>query len=82
MVAGVCMQPDTIVPVAASMKSLCLQFVSYYRRGDFELALSMLGAGRIDPLPMVTDRIGLDALPDAFEALRTPEAQCKVIVEP
>lgn len=82
VVAGVCMQPDTIVPVAASMKSLCLQFVSYYRRGDFELALSMLGAGRIDPLPMVTDRIGLDALPDAFEALRTPEAQCKVIVEP
>ncbi|MCA9511409.1 MAG: alcohol dehydrogenase catalytic domain-containing protein [Myxococcales bacterium] len=82
VVAGVCMQPDTIVPVAASVKALCLQFVSYYRRGDFELTLAMLATGRIDPLPMVTDRIGLDALPDAFEALRTPAQQCKVIVEP
>ena len=82
VVAGVCMQPDTIVPVAASVKALCLQFVSYYRRGDFALTLDMLGAGRIDPFPMVTDRIGLDALPEAFEALRTPQHQCKVIVEP
>ena len=39
-------------------------------------------AERIDPQPMVTDRIGLEALPDAFEALRAPEGQCKVIVEP
>jgi len=31
---------------------------------------------------MVTDRIGLDALPAAFEALRKPSTECKVLVEP
>ena len=35
-----------------------------------------------DPLPMITDRVGLDALPEAFEALRKPSTQCKVLVEP
>ena len=80
--AGVCMEPDTIMPVVAAVKNLRMQFVSYYRRGDFALTLDMLRAERIDPQPMVTDRIALDALPDAFEALRAPEGQCKVIVEP
>jgi threonine dehydrogenase-like Zn-dependent dehydrogenase len=82
IVAGVCMQPDTIVPVAASVKGLCLQFVTYYRRGDFALTLDMLRAERIDPQPMVTQRVGLDAMPEAFERLRKPEGQCKIIVEP
>ena len=82
VVAGICMQPDTIVPVAAAVKQLQLQFVAYYRRPDFALTLDMLGAGRIDPTPMVTDRVGLDGMPEAFEALRKPVGQCKVIVEP
>jgi len=29
---------------------------------------------------MVTDVIGLDAVPDAFEALKTPSNQCKVLI--
>ena len=44
--------------------------------------VDMLAAERIDPLPMVTDRIALQALPEAFEALRKPSTECKVIVEP
>lgn len=82
LVAGMCLKPDTIVPVSAMLKQLQFQFVAYYRRQDFALTLDMLGAGRIDPQPMVTQRIGLDALPGAFEALRTPVDQCKVIVQP
>jgi len=82
VIAGICMAPDTIVPVAAAVKQLEIQFVSYYRRQDFALTLDMLGASRIDPQPMVTQRIDLAGLPDAFEALRTPVDQCKVIVEP
>ena len=31
---------------------------------------------------MITHRIGLDDLPAAFEALRTPTDQCKVMVMP
>ena len=80
--AGMCMQPDTLMPVLTGAKELTIQFVSYYRFADFALTVDMLGAGRIDPTPMVTDRIELDALPAAFEALRKPSTQCKVIVEP
>ena len=70
------------MPVLSGVKELTIQFVSYYRFGDFALTVDMLGAGRIDPAPMVTDRIGLDTLPTAFEALRKPSSQCTVIVEP
>jgi (R,R)-butanediol dehydrogenase/meso-butanediol dehydrogenase/diacetyl reductase len=42
----------------------------------------MLAAERIDPIPMITDRITLEALPAAFEALRNPSSECKVIVQP
>ncbi len=80
--AGMCLQPETLMPVLSGVKELTIQFVSYYRFGDFALTVDMLGAGRIDPAPMVTDRIGLDTLPEAFEALRKPSTQCKVIVEP
>lgn len=80
--AGMCMQPETVMPLVCGVKELTIQFVSYYRRGDFALTVDMLGAGRIDATPMVTDRIALDALPGAFEALRSPSTQCKVLVQP
>jgi (R,R)-butanediol dehydrogenase/meso-butanediol dehydrogenase/diacetyl reductase len=82
LAAGMCMQPDNILPMIGGVKEATVQFVSYYRRGDYALTVDMLRAERIDPSPMVTDRIPLDALPDAFEALRKPSTQCKVIVEP
>jgi hypothetical protein len=31
---------------------------------------------------MISDRIGLDAFPAAFEALKKPTEQCKVLVFP
>jgi len=82
VVVGVCMQPDTIVPGLAILKELSLHFVVGYRKLDFELTLDMLEAGRLDPRPMITDRVDLEGLPDAFEALRSPTTQCKVLVEP
>ncbi|MEZ4333384.1 MAG: alcohol dehydrogenase catalytic domain-containing protein [Myxococcota bacterium] len=82
LTAGMCMAPDQYVPLVFGTKELSLLFASYYRRQDYELTLAMLEAGRLDPLPMVTDRIALDALPEAFERLRRPTTECKVIVQP
>lgn len=82
LAAGMCMQPDNLMPAIGGIKEATIQFVSYYRRSDYALTIDMLRAERIDPLPMVTDRIDLDALPSAFEALRKPSTQCKVIVTP
>jgi 2-desacetyl-2-hydroxyethyl bacteriochlorophyllide A dehydrogenase len=81
VVAGVCMQVDALVPVLAILKEISFHFVLGYTRQEFQLAIEMLGNGRIRGGPMVTDSIGLSELPEVFEALRRPTSQCKVILE-
>jgi (R,R)-butanediol dehydrogenase/meso-butanediol dehydrogenase/diacetyl reductase len=82
VVAGVCTKPDQFVPVAALMRELTLLFVVYYRRRDYAYVVEMLRQGRIDPRPLVTDRVDLDGFPAAFDALKHPTTQCKVLVRP
>ncbi len=82
LVAGVCMQPDTILPLAAILKQLELRFVLGYHLDDFQFTLDMMAAGRIDGNAMVTDVVDLAGLPGAFESLRKPSGQCKVLLEP
>lgn len=81
IVAGVCQQPDTIMPVMGIMKELCVQFVLGYRPEDFDYVIAMIASDRIDVDAMITDIVDLDGLPAAFEALRKPAHQCKVMLE-
>jgi (R,R)-butanediol dehydrogenase/meso-butanediol dehydrogenase/diacetyl reductase len=81
VVAGVCQQPDTIMPLMGIMKELELQFVLGYRAEDFDYVIAMIASDRVEVAHMVTDIVTLDALPDAFEALRHPSHQCKVMLE-
>ena len=81
VVVGVCMQPDTIFPRCAIVKEIARRFVVGYRRQDFQLTLDMLAAERIAGAAMITDRVGLAQLPSAFEALKQPTTQCKVMLE-
>jgi threonine dehydrogenase-like Zn-dependent dehydrogenase len=76
---GVCEQPDAILPFFGLVKELQIQFAIAYTRDDFETCVAMLAERRIDIAPMITDIVSLDELPDAFEALRTPSTQCKVL---
>jgi threonine dehydrogenase-like Zn-dependent dehydrogenase len=41
----------------------------------------LLGEGRLDVAPMVSDKVDLAAFPDAFEALKNPNTQIKVMLE-
>jgi len=81
VIAGVCQQPDTIMPLMGIVKELELQFVLGYRRADFDYVIAMIASDRVDVAPMITDIVDLDALPSAFEALRKPSHQCKVMLE-
>ena len=81
VVAGVCQQPDTIMPLMGIMKELELQFVLGYRPADFDYVIAMIAQDRVDVAHMVTDIVTLDGLPSAFEALRKPSHQCKVMLE-
>ena len=81
VVAGVCQQPDTILPLMGIVKELEIQFVLGYRPDDFDYVIAMIASDRIDVAHMVTDIVDLNALPGAFEALRKPSHQCKVMLE-
>ena len=81
VIAGVCQQMDMIMPLMGVMKELELQFVLGYRPADFDYVISMIAADRIEAMPMITDVVSLDELPKAFEALRHPTHQCKVMLE-
>jgi (R,R)-butanediol dehydrogenase/meso-butanediol dehydrogenase/diacetyl reductase len=82
VVVGACMAPDTMVPAMACLKEVEVRFVVAYSRQDFAHALGMLAAGRVAGAAMITECVGLDAFPGAFDALRTPTTQCKVMLEP
>lgn len=80
VIAGVCQQMDQILPIMGVVKELTLQFVLGYRPADFDYVIDMIAKDRVEAAHMITDRITLDQLPDAFEALRKPTTQCKVMV--
>ena len=81
-VVGVCMEPDTFLPLVAIAKELQFQFVIYYDPAEFAGTLRQLAEGEIDASPLVTGTVGIDGVPDAFTVLGSPEEHAKVIVVP
>jgi (R,R)-butanediol dehydrogenase/meso-butanediol dehydrogenase/diacetyl reductase len=79
---GVCMKEDKLIPISAILKELRVQFILGYVDRDFPKVLDFLGQGLIDAKRMLTDNVGFDRLPKAFEALRKPSGQIKVLVRP
>jgi (R,R)-butanediol dehydrogenase/meso-butanediol dehydrogenase/diacetyl reductase len=82
VVAGLGFVADTIQPLAATSKEVSLSFVLAYEKDDFQYTVDMMEQERIEPRPIVTDRIGLDEVPEAFRALAKPDSQCKVVAYP
>ena len=81
-VVGVCLQPYTLQPMTAHGKELDLHYVFGYRRSEYAEALDALAEGAIDPAALISDVIGLDAVPAAFARLRQPGPEIKVLVDP
>lgn len=82
VVVGVCMAPDRIQPVKALTKELQINYAYMYSRQEFELTVDVLNRERIDPSPMLTRTVGFDDFPEAFEAIKTDKAACKVMLDP
>jgi (R,R)-butanediol dehydrogenase/meso-butanediol dehydrogenase/diacetyl reductase len=82
VVVGLCMAADRFFPAKAITKELDLTFVFVYRRRDFEIVVDLLGRGRIEASGLVTDRVGFERFSEAFEALKKPSDQIKVMLEP
>jgi (R,R)-butanediol dehydrogenase/meso-butanediol dehydrogenase/diacetyl reductase len=82
VVVGVCMKEDKVIPISAILKELRVQFILGYVDEDFAKVLDFLQAGKINAAAMVTDRVSLGELPDAFEGLRQPGNQIKMLILP
>jgi threonine dehydrogenase-like Zn-dependent dehydrogenase len=82
VVAGVCMQPDTIRPAMAINKEIDLRFVVGYSPLEFWDTLQLLAHGKIQASPIVTGTVGLDGVESAFNSLSEPERHAKILIDP
>jgi threonine dehydrogenase-like Zn-dependent dehydrogenase len=82
VVAGVCMEPDTVHPFFAIAKEINVQFCLAYDAEEFADSLRALAEGDIDAAPLITGEVGLDGVGAAFDDLADPERHCKILVTP
>ncbi len=82
VVAGVCMEPDTISPIVGIRNELTVQFALGYTPDEFSATLDTIAAGKIDAAKLITDEVGLDDVPKAFDMLAYPDEHVKIIVTP
>jgi threonine dehydrogenase-like Zn-dependent dehydrogenase len=82
VVAGVCMEPDTVLPFFGTAKEINVQFVLAYDAAEFAESLRAIAEGDIDVAPMITGEVGLAGVGAAFDDLAHPDAHCKIMVTP
>jgi threonine dehydrogenase-like Zn-dependent dehydrogenase len=80
VVAGVCMEPDTVLPFFGTAKEINVQFVLAYDAAEFAESLRAIAEGDIDVAPMITGEVGLAGVGAAFDDLAHPDAHCKIMV--
>ena len=82
VVVGVCMERDQFEPIFGINKELNLQFVLGYNGKEFATTLHNLAEGKVNPNPLITGKVGVDGVAQAFEDLGSPEHHAKILVEP
>ncbi len=82
IVAGVCMEDDLIVPMFGINKELSVQFVLGYTPDEFAGTLRDISEGKINVAPLVTGKVGVEGVAQAFDTLAHPDAHAKILVEP
>jgi threonine dehydrogenase-like Zn-dependent dehydrogenase len=82
LIVGACMQQDHVHPMLGISKELSLQFVLGYSPTEFASALNSIAEGKVDLAPLITARVNIDGVPQAFTDLGNPEAHAKILVTP
>ena len=82
LIVGACMQEDHMHPMLGIGKELSLQFVLGYSPIEFGTALTAIAEGKVDLSPLITGRVGIDGVPQAFKDLGDPEQHAKILVMP
>lgn len=82
LVVGACMQQDSFHPMLGIQKELSIQFALGYTPLEFDSALRAIADGKVDLAPLITGRVPIDDVPQAFTDLGDPEAHAKILVTP
>ena len=82
LIVGACMQEDRIHPMLGIGKEISLQFVLGYSPAEFGSALNAIAEGKVDLSPLITGRVSIDDVPQAFKDLGNPEEHAKILVTP
>jgi (R,R)-butanediol dehydrogenase/meso-butanediol dehydrogenase/diacetyl reductase len=82
VVLGLCTAPDRMDSFRAICKEVQVIMSVFFDMHEFAQAIEALESGRYRPQNLVSDVVSLDAMPEAFEALRNRTTECKVLVDP
>lgn len=82
VVAGVCMQEDSFYPTFAILKEIDLVFSIAFSPEEYGEVLGHLASGALKVDGLITSRIDLSEVPDAFKRLADPEQDAKIVVLP
>lgn len=82
VVAGVCMEPDSIHPFFAIAKEINVQFSLAYDMDEFAASLRAIAEGEVDVSSLITGEVGLEGVGAAFDDLADPGRHCKILVTP
>ena len=82
VVVGVCMESDATEPLMAIGKELNVQYVLGYSPDEFADTLRGIAEGELDVSPLITGRVGLDGVAQAFVDLASPDNHAKILVKP
>ena len=77
---GLTLEPLTINDVELHRREITLLASRNATPADFERVIAAVRGGHVDPRPWITHRLSLDALPEAFDAVRADPALIKAIV--
>jgi threonine dehydrogenase-like Zn-dependent dehydrogenase len=82
VVVGVCMEQDHFEPFFGINKELNIQFVLGYTPDEFASTLHNIGEGKVPVEPLITGKVGVEGVAQAFHDLGSPERHAKILVEP
>lgn len=82
VIAGGCPVSDVFRPLPILIKEVRLQGSYGFDLYEFETVADTLDRGASELRKMITHTVSLEEFPAAFEALRRPTVQCKVMIDP
>jgi threonine dehydrogenase-like Zn-dependent dehydrogenase len=73
---------ESFIPMLAISKELQLTFVIFYTAEEFAEALRLIKDGEINWKPLITGKVGLEGVTQAFKDLGDPELHAKILIQP